>query len=208
MRLGKRSTRVRPGAGRQLTRRTSRLVIAAVAIAALTATAQAQRAAPATAGPGRIVCNAAFCEMGSSARPKERIRVIVSNLPFDEIHRLRKCTGVAKPCIVTIQGTQQGDAMKIMAASIRWQGDQGQSDQGQSGQGQSNQGQSNQGQSNQGQGNQGQGNQGQGNQGQGNQGQGNQGQGDQGQGNQGQGNQGQGNQGPGDQGLGRQGQHG
>jgi hypothetical protein len=41
---------------------------------------------------------------------------------------LRKCTGVAKPCIVTIQGTQQGDAMKIMAASIRWQGDQGQDD--------------------------------------------------------------------------------
>jgi hypothetical protein len=104
------------------------LVTAGFAAAALAATAQAQPAVPAAVGPGRIVCNASFCEMGSSARPKERIRVIVSNLLPEEIHRLRKCTGVAKPCIVTIQGTQQGDAMKIMAASIRWQGDPGQDD--------------------------------------------------------------------------------
>lgn len=146
MRLGKRSTRVRAGAGRQLTRRASRLVIAGVAGVAWAAAAHAQRAAPATVGPGRIVCNAAFCEMGSSARPKERIRVIVSNLPFDEIHRLRKCTGVAKPCIVTIQGTQQGDAMKIMAAGIHWQDDQGQDDHGQDDQKQHDQGQDDHGQ--------------------------------------------------------------
>jgi hypothetical protein len=136
MRLGKRSARVRAGAGRQLTRRANRLIIAGVVSAAFAATAQAQRAAPATVGPGRIVCNAAFCEMGSGARPKERVRVIVSNLPFEEIHRLRKCTGVAKPCIVTIQGTQQGDAMKIMATSIRWQDDQGLDDKGQDDKGQ------------------------------------------------------------------------
>ena len=59
-------------------------------------------------GPARIVCNAAFCEMGSGARPKERVRVIVSDLPPDEIHRLRKCTGVAKPCMVTIDGSERG----------------------------------------------------------------------------------------------------
>jgi hypothetical protein len=34
---------------------------------------------------------------------------------------LRKCTGVAKPCIVTIEGTEQGDPMKIMASDIHWQ---------------------------------------------------------------------------------------
>lgn len=85
------------------------------------APADAQRAAPETVGPGRIFCTAAFCEMGSGARPKERVRVIVSNLPQDEIRRLRKCTGVAKPCIVTIDGTQQGDAMKVLATSIHWQ---------------------------------------------------------------------------------------
>jgi hypothetical protein len=101
-------------------------VLGAVGFAAVTcvATAEAQRAAPATVGPGRIVCNAAFCEMGSSARPKERIRVIVSNLSQDEIRRLRKCTGVAKPCIVTIDGIQQGDTMKVLASTIRWQDEQ------------------------------------------------------------------------------------
>jgi hypothetical protein len=85
------------------------------------AAAAAQEPAPATAGPGRIICTATFCEMGSGARPKERVRIIVSNLPHDEIRRLRKCTGVAKPCIVTIEGTQQGDPMKIMASDIQWQ---------------------------------------------------------------------------------------
>jgi len=72
-------------------------------------------------GPGRIVCTATFCEMGSSARPKERVRVIVSDLPQEEIHRLRKCTGVAKPCVVTIEGTEQGSPMKIIANRIQWQ---------------------------------------------------------------------------------------
>ena len=99
----------------------SGILAAGLAAAACVTAANAQRAAPATVGPGRIVCNAAFCEMGSGARPKERVRVIVSNLPRDEIRRLRKCTGVAKPCIVTIDGTQQGDAMKVLASSIHWQ---------------------------------------------------------------------------------------
>jgi hypothetical protein len=86
-----------------------------------TPTAAAQRAAPATVGPGRIVCNASFCEMGSGARPRERVRVIVSNLPKEEIQRLRKCTGVSTPCIVTIAGVEQGDQMKILASNIHWQ---------------------------------------------------------------------------------------
>jgi hypothetical protein len=64
--------------------------------------------------------------MGSGARPKERFRVIVSDLPKEEIHRLRKCTGVAKPCIVTIEGIEQSDAMKIMATGIHWQDQLGQ----------------------------------------------------------------------------------
>jgi hypothetical protein len=84
--------------------------------------ASAQRAAPTFAGPDRIICNAAFCELGSGAHPKERIRVIVSNLPQDEIRRLRKCTGVAKPCIVTIEGTLEGDQKQVMASAIQWQG--------------------------------------------------------------------------------------
>jgi hypothetical protein len=83
--------------------------------------AHAQDDALTSAGPDRIICNAAFCEMGSGAHPRERIRVIVSNLPQDQIRRLRKCTGVAKPCIVTIEGTLQGDQKQVMATSIQWQ---------------------------------------------------------------------------------------
>jgi hypothetical protein len=121
VRLGKRSTRIWAGGGGQLIRLTVRALAAGVAVAAFGITAQAQRAAPTTVGPARIFCNAAFCEMGTGARPKERIRVIVSALSAEEIHRLRKCTGVAKPCIVTIEGTLQGDTMKVMANSIQWQ---------------------------------------------------------------------------------------
>jgi hypothetical protein len=119
--LGKRSTRLRTGARRELSwQRITTRIIAFVALA-YPAAANAQRAAPATVGPGRIVCNASFCEVGSGARPKERIRVIVSNLPAEEIRRLRKCTGVAKPCIVTVTGIDQGDQMKILASSIHWE---------------------------------------------------------------------------------------
>jgi hypothetical protein len=122
VRLGQRSTRIRAGGGVQLIQvLAARFVLAAFATTAFVTAANAQRAAHATVGPGRIVCNAAFCELGSGARPKERVRVIVSNLPQEEIRHLRKCTGVAKPCIVTIEGTEQGDAMKILASDIHWQ---------------------------------------------------------------------------------------
>ncbi len=122
MRLGKRSTRIRAGGRRQLTRPAVGALAAGFAVVALCAApVRAQRAAPATVGPERIICNASFCEMGSGARPKQRVRVIVSNLPQDELRRLRKCTGIAKPCIVTIGGTQQGDPMKILASTIQWQ---------------------------------------------------------------------------------------
>jgi hypothetical protein len=97
------------------------LIVAAAPAQADIPAADTKTADPTTVGPARIVCNAAFCEMGSGARPKERVRVIVSNLPQEEIHRLRKCTGVAKPCIVTIEGTRQGGPMRVMASSIRWQ---------------------------------------------------------------------------------------
>lgn len=122
MRLGQRSTRIRAGGRVQLIQvLTAGFVLAAFVTTAFVTTANAQRAAHATVGPGRIVCNAAFCELGSGARPKERVRVIVSNLPQEEIRHLRKCTGVAKPCIVTIEGTEQGDTMKILASDIHWQ---------------------------------------------------------------------------------------
>jgi hypothetical protein len=115
--LGKRSARIRAGDGGQLIR----LAIARLAIALSVGLIAAAHAETTTVGPARIVCNASFCEMGSGARPKERVRVIVSELPRDEIQRLRKCTGVSKPCIVTVDGAEQGGPMKVMASAIRWQ---------------------------------------------------------------------------------------
>jgi hypothetical protein len=112
VRMGEGSARVRSCGGGKLIR---------LAVGVAIGLAGAARADDTTVGPARIVCNASFCEMGSGARPKERVRVIVSDLPQEEIHRLRKCTGVAKPCIVTIQGTEQGGPMRIMATGIRWQ---------------------------------------------------------------------------------------
>jgi hypothetical protein len=130
MRLGKRSARIRSVDGRQLIAMRLWLLLAGCTLIApanaQTASTQSTptQAAPAqaaTVGPGRIICNAAFCQMGSGARPKERFRVIVSDLPNEEIHRLRKCTGVAKPCIVTIEGLEQGGPMRIMATTIHWE---------------------------------------------------------------------------------------
>jgi hypothetical protein len=114
MRLGERSTRIGSGNGGQLIRLALGLLIAGCG---LTATAGAQTT---SVGPGRIFCNAAFCELGSGSRPKERYRVIVSDLTRDEVRRLRKCTGVGKPCIVTIEGVEQGGPMRIMATAIHW----------------------------------------------------------------------------------------
>jgi hypothetical protein len=74
-----------------------------------------------TAGPNRIICNASFCQLGSGARPRERFRIIVSGLPQHEIRRLQKCTGIARPCIVSIDGVEQGSPMRILATSIHWQ---------------------------------------------------------------------------------------
>lgn len=90
-------------------------------LAVLMPMAWAQRAAPASIGPGRIVCNAAFCELDVGPRPAQRFRVIASGLPEAEIRRLRKCTGVAPPCLVTVDGLEQGDKTKIMATRIAWQ---------------------------------------------------------------------------------------
>lgn len=83
--------------------------------------AQAQRAAATSAGPGRIVCNGTFCELNVGDHPKRRFRVSVARLPAEDVRRLRKCTGVSKPCIVTVDGIEQGDQLKIMATGIIWQ---------------------------------------------------------------------------------------
>jgi hypothetical protein len=80
----------------------------------------ARAAAVPTIGPGRIVCNASFCELGIGTQPRVRFRVDVSALPEADTRRLRKCTGVSQPCIVTVKGGQVGDTMRIVATGIQW----------------------------------------------------------------------------------------
>ncbi len=83
--------------------------------------AVAQRAAAVSVGPGRIVCNAAFCELGSGSSASQRYRIDVTALPETDVLRLRRCTGVSKPCIVTIDGIEQGGKLRVMARDIHWQ---------------------------------------------------------------------------------------
>src|SRR3954453_5275209 len=67
---------------------TSTLVLPTLLLLAAGGPGQPQRPAPTTIGPGRIVCNAAFCELGIGDHPRQRYRVIASNLPEAEIRRL------------------------------------------------------------------------------------------------------------------------
>lgn len=124
MRLGKGSARKRPGAGRQLTG--GLLICLAPAVLTPARTLAQTETQPAgrhetTVGPGRIVCNGTFCELAVDGRTRPRIRVIVSDLPRNERKRLRKCTGVAHPCIVTVDGVTQDRPDRVMATDIHWQ---------------------------------------------------------------------------------------
>jgi hypothetical protein len=86
--------------------------------------ARAQQTGPATsAGPGRITCKSATtCEVGIGTPAKLKFLVNIGSLPAEDKDRLsRQCkpTGSAM-CIVTIQGTEMGDPMKVKAAKITW----------------------------------------------------------------------------------------
>jgi hypothetical protein len=74
-----------------------------------------------TAGPSRIICNATFCELVAGPPGRARVRVIVAALPRADTARLRKCTGVAPPCVVTVSGTTEDNSSRIVATEIYWQ---------------------------------------------------------------------------------------
>jgi hypothetical protein len=103
-----------------------RLFTLASAAALLLATplAHAQQPGPTTsAGPGRITCKAATtCEVGIGTPVKMKFQVNVEALPAADKDRLTKdCKRNGKtPCIVTVQGTEMGDPMKVKAAKITW----------------------------------------------------------------------------------------
>jgi hypothetical protein len=112
--LGQRSSPVRHRVGHKL------ILMAICGLAAPSALAQTGNQT-ATVGPGRIICNATFCELGAGPPGRQRIRVIVAALPKADTARLRKCTGVAPPCVVTVNGTTEENASRILATEIYWQ---------------------------------------------------------------------------------------
>jgi hypothetical protein len=86
--------------------------------------AHAQQPGPATsAGPGRITCKTATtCEVGIGTPATLRFLVNVEGLPSEDKDRLGKqCKPSGKAmCIVTVQGTEMGDPMKVRATKITW----------------------------------------------------------------------------------------
>jgi hypothetical protein len=77
----------------------------------------------ASAGPGRITCKTAIlCEVGIGTPVSMKFQVNVADLPDADKDRLSKqCKPNGKtPCIVTVQGTEMGDPMKVKAAKITW----------------------------------------------------------------------------------------
>lgn len=86
--------------------------------------AHAQQPGPAaSAGPGKIVCRTkTMCVLGIGDPAKIKYQINADALPDADKDRLSKqCTTTGKtPCVVTVQGTEMGDPLKVKAAKITW----------------------------------------------------------------------------------------
>jgi hypothetical protein len=84
--------------------------------------AEAQSVPSTSAGPGRIICrSAAACELGIGTPAKLRYQINATGLADADRARLTKsCTAKAAPCIVTVEGTEMGDPIKLKATKITW----------------------------------------------------------------------------------------
>jgi hypothetical protein len=100
------------------------LATAAVALVLLVHLARAQKPDTETsAGPGRITCKTAvLCELGIGTPVALKFQINVAAASAADKDRLSKqCTPNGKtPCIVTVQGTEMGDPMKVKAVKITW----------------------------------------------------------------------------------------
>ena len=102
----------------------SGFVVAAltISVSAFAQPAATPKTGPATtAGPGRIICkNAASCELGLDKPARLKYRINATALPDADKERLTKhCTAQNKtPCVVSVHGTEMGDAVKVKATKI------------------------------------------------------------------------------------------
>ena len=81
-------------------------------------------AGPATsAGPGRITCaTAQVCELGIGSPAKLKYQITIEALSAEDKDRLGKqCKPAGKvACVVTIDGTEMADPVKLKATKIKW----------------------------------------------------------------------------------------
>ena len=100
-------------------------------LAPLAQAQQAGKAAPAaappgpatSAGPGRITCaTAKVCELGIGNPAKLKYQITIEALSAEDKDRLTKqCKPAGKtPCVVTIDGTEMADPVKLKATKIKW----------------------------------------------------------------------------------------
>ena len=101
-------------------------------LAPLAQAQQAVKAAPAaaappglatSAGPGRITCaTAKMCELGIGNPAKLKYQITIEALSAEDKDRLAKqCKPAGKtPCVVTIDGTEMADPVKLEATAIKW----------------------------------------------------------------------------------------
>jgi hypothetical protein len=76
-----------------------------------------------SAGPGRMICKGGkMCELGIGDPVSLKYQINVEALTADDKDRLSKqCKPNGKtPCVVTIDGTEMGDPIKLKAAKIKW----------------------------------------------------------------------------------------
>jgi hypothetical protein len=101
-----------------------RLFTLAGAVTLLALSSHLSHARPATpAGPGRIIReNAASCVLGIGTPATLKFQVDTSTLPGADKDRLgQQCESSREtPCVVTVQGNEMGDPMKVKTASINW----------------------------------------------------------------------------------------
>lgn len=100
------------------------LLAATAAVLLPVGLARAQTAEPAAAaGPGRTICEtASVCELGIGDPVALKYEVNVEALPEADRQRLAaQCkAGGGTPCVVTFEGTEMGDPIRIKAAKMKW----------------------------------------------------------------------------------------
>jgi hypothetical protein len=90
-------------------------------ILALTAVPALAAPPPVSAGPGTITCtDSTHCQLGIGSPAKIKYVVDATALSAEDKTRLKTCVAGKPVCVATVTGTENGDPLKVKAASIKW----------------------------------------------------------------------------------------